>query len=486
MDIAQRIYILQTKKISVRMALFMGVTVMSYRRYKQLSLFDLVWNEAINQEHELVQLARKIDWGSITFSLLRYFSTKGRRSKDIRLMVGLHILKHRDNLSDQDVVDKLHENVYYLYFCDVSPSDAFEKGGKILDESTMTKFRKRIGIEGVQEMESIIRDQLVREKKMSARTHIIDTTAMEKHREYPTDSSLLHKGRKKLVQYISTLKQCGVKMPQGLRSFTRISKKVLIQVNKFGKNKDTQREKGIKDLASFAKHITKRIPIIRSRARRKLKKYIHSGERKVAQTLSATISKISQTEETLKKIIHQSLQRVKGIHVSGKIYSIHEPEVTCIRKGKKGKPNEYGSKIRISMDRNGYVVSHKAYHTNIADTNTLQDACNEWKEIFGKPPEEFAGDRGFHLNKKEHPEGFLPIKKISIPPRGKTSHPCKNNYWYKRLQRLRTRIEPLISHLKLDHRMNRSRYRGSQGDQINVCLAVIAWNTKKWIRSQAA
>ncbi|MDR4507932.1 MAG: hypothetical protein MRJ65_06795 [Candidatus Brocadiaceae bacterium] len=52
----------------------------------------------------------------------------------------------------------------------------------------MTKFRKRIGIERVQKMESIVREQLIREKKMSARIHTIDTAAMEKHREYPTES----------------------------------------------------------------------------------------------------------------------------------------------------------------------------------------------------------------------------------------------------------------------------------------------------------
>lgn len=49
----------------------------------------------------------------------------------------------------------------------------------------------------------------------------------------------------------------------------------------------------------------------------------------------------------------------------------------------------------------------------------------------------------------------------------------------------RSTIEPLISHLKQDHRMNRSRYSGFQGDQINASLAVIAWNTKKWVKPPA-
>jgi len=78
------------------------------------------------------------------------------------------------------------------------------------------------------------------------------------------------------------------------------------------------------------------------------------------------------------------------------------------------------------------------------------------------------------------------IPTIAIPTKGSTKHPDHKKASFKRLQRKRAAQEPIISHLKHDHRMDRCRYKGFAGDQINVSLSVIAWNTKKWIRLEQA
>lgn len=78
--------------------------------------------------------------------------------------------------------------------------------------------------------------------------------------------------------------------------------------------------------------------------------------------------------------------------------------------------------------------------------------------------------------------GTAPIAHVSIPRKGKTRHPDADTAWFQRLQRLRSHIEPVLSHLKADHRMDRCRYRGFEDDQINISWAALAWNTKKWGR----
>lgn len=459
---------------------------MGYHADRQLNIFDWVWQRTIDPQHELVKLAHKIDWDNMTYRLRKFYSKKGRHAKDVRLMIGLHILKHRDNLSDQETVNKLHENIYYLYFCGIPVSRAFSCNNKeckkILDESTMTKFRNRIGAEGVQVVESIVREQLIKEKRISPRTHIIDTTAMEKHIEYPTDSSLLHKGKKRLLGAIRKLRHYGVTIPGGLRSFSRVSKRVLISINKFGKDKQERVNAGTKKLASYARHIVKRIPGIMTISQRKIRLLKQSGELKLAQAIHKTTTELAHTTEIVNKVIHQSLKKLRGIHIPEKIYSIHEPEVTCIRKGKRAKPNEYGSKVRISIDRKGFVVSHKEYSENLSDTETIEDACKDWQEACKVPALELAADRGFHMRKEDYPEETSAVERLSIPAKGKSPPLIQGAYWFRRLQRKRTLIEPLISHLKHDHRMNRCRYKGFRGDQINVSLAVIAWNTRKWLR----
>lgn len=101
-------------------------------------------------------------------------------------------------------------------------------------------------------------------------------------------------------------------------------------------------------------------------------------------------------------MIAQSEARYKGEHIKNKVFSLHEPRVTCIAKGKRGKPNEYGSKVSISMDRNGFIVSHDEYDENVADNNTLAQAVSGWEVATGQAPEELAGDRGYHM--PEYPE----------------------------------------------------------------------------------
>jgi IS5 family transposase len=47
----------------------------------------------------------------------------------------------------------------------------------------------------------------------------------------------------------------------------------------------------------------------------------------------------------------------------------------------------------------------------------------------------------------------------------------------------RAAIEPVISHLKHQHRLIRCFLKSFLGDQMNLLLATAAWNLKKWLRT---
>lgn len=171
---------------------------------------------------------------------------------------------------------------------------------------------------------------------------------------------------------------------------------------------------------------------------------------------------------------------MEDVHVPNKVLSLHEPEVAAIPKGKRGKPNEYGSKVALATDNNGFVIVHNEYDHNVFDPKTMDSAVIGWEEVCGRKPEELGADRGFHTD--ELTEQVKAIAVVAIPTKGSTKHKDHKTKTFKRLQRKRAAQEPIISHLKRDHLMDRCRYKGFEGDQINVSLAVIAWNTKKWIR----
>lgn len=462
---------------------------MAYDRCEQYDIYRQIFQEPLRRDHELILLAERMDWDGITDRLMPFYSKVGRQAKRLRLMVGLHILKHRFNVSDEDVVQGLHENVYWMVFCGVKLEAQYRNGGEgrvevrpcwFLESSTMTKFRRRLGSKGMGILEEVIKEHLISEKQVSSRSHFVDTTAQPKNIEYPTDASLLDKGRRRLVNTIKRLKGHGVTLGQGIRSFHRLSKRVMVGIHKFGKDRKERIEEGLKELVRYAREVVKRVPLVVEGSQKRVGELLEKGEKKAAEVIERLGERLKVDTELVKKVIHQTEQMLRGVHIKGKLYSLHEPHVACIRKGKRSRVDEYGTKVIISVDRNGYVVDHQEYASNPADSELLDEACQRWEETFGHPAKGLGADRGFHLNARSPTPHLDKIEKVSIPTKGKRPHPESKKSWFRRLQRQRTKIEPILGHLKADHRMDRCRYKGDEGDRINVSLATISWNLRKW------
>lgn len=449
---------------------------MAHETYHQHSIFEWSLHQFLDPGHELLQLAQQIDWDRMMEELRKYYSRQGRRPKSTRLMVGLMILKHRYNMSDEEVVSGLHENVYWMAFCGVSPERS-----EIVEASTLCKFRRRIGAEGTGFIEAIIRDQLIQGRHMTHRVMLADTTAMEKHIAYPTETGLLQRGRIRVMKGIQKLVALGVEAPGGLRTFTRVSKKVLVDINKLGRDRAERIRDGAYQLVEYARHTLKAVPQVIDQMGPVIKRLSQSGEEKIARKAEAIEKTVRSESMKLLQVIDQTIARYQELPQGRKLYSMHEPHVTCIRKGKRSKPNEYGSKVALCVDRKGYVVGHQEYTDNRQDGKTLADALKSWKEAFGRLPWGLGADRGYHSREGGSPQELGQVERVAIPARGRYKPPEERAPWFRRLSAKRAGIEAIISHLKTDHRMNRSRYKGFVGDQMNVSWAVIAWNTKKWL-----
>ena len=157
-----------------------------------------------------------------------------------------------------------------------------------------------------------------------------------------------------------------------------------------------------------------------------------------------------------------------------KIYSYHAPEVKCIAKGKSHKKYEFGNKVSIaSTAKNGWVVGAESFAENIYDGKTLADSLIQTSEIIGDCPLEAYVDRGY----KGYTGYFL---KTQIYHQGQRRGISKSmRSWLRK----RSKIEPLIGHLKTDHRMGRNYLLGIDGDKINSILAAAAFNLRKILRA---
>jgi len=160
-----------------------------------------------------------------------------------------------------------------------------------------------------------------------------------------------------------------------------------------------------------------------------------------------------------------------------KVYSLHNPEVICIAKGKAHKKYEFGRKASVTMLRDsGVIVSAVSFKENIYDGDTLESALDQSRTMTAKTFKSVLVDKGYKGRKNvQGTEVIIPKK------------PSKNlSAYHRKKQRKRNgrraAIEPVISHLKSDYRMARCFLKGARGAGLNLALAAAAWNLKKWIK----
>lgn len=407
----------------------------------QLEIFKTVLLSFINPQHELCLLAKKIDWDGLEKEFAPLYGNVGRPSVPIRTIVGLLLLKQMYNLGDETVVQRYLENPYWQHFC----GEIYFQYRLPFDPSDFVHFRKRIGEDGMKKIfkQSIGlfgKDMIHKEVKEVR----IDTTVQEKNITFPTDRKLYEKA----IEYCKRIaKTEGVKLK---RTYAREIKKLKQQL-RFAK-----KPKNYKKL-------------------QKTQKKLHRIAIKIYKDLVDQLSPIpKQTyNDTFNNLYHVLTQRRDD---SNKIYSLHEPEVLCIAKGKEHKPYEFGNKSSFAYTRkSGIIVGAMAIEGNAYDGHTLKPQLLQVRELTEGHIRKAIVDRGYRTRE--------PIGDIEIV----TPKALKRESYYlkkKREERCRSRagIEGLISHLKHDHRMKRNYLKGTAGDKINTFLAAAAYNMMKWMR----
>lgn len=423
---------------------------MALRETSQTAEGDLFRQELvnlINLRHPLVQLAQKIDWASCEqrFGGL-YKAGIGRPGHPIRLMVGLQLLKHTSNLSDEEVVAVWVENPYWQHFC----GEQYFRHDLPIDPSLMTGFRKRIGEAGCEFILGLT-VQAGLATKAVAKTSLavvnVDTTVQDKAVAFPTDARLLHKARVALVRRARKL---GIELRQ---SYERVGQASFVRSQRY----------------AHARQIN------RARAQnRKLRTYlgrvIRDIERKT-QSDDTRSGRLDRLLEIAARIHSQPRKRSEGD--PPKLYSVHAPEVECIAKGKIHKQYEFGVKVGIvSTSKESFVIGAKSLPGNPYDGHTLQACLEQAERVSGMKAKEAYTDRGY----RGHDCNSSTLKVwIAGARRGVTAA------IHRKLKR-RNAVEPVIGHLKSDGRLARNFLKGIEGDAMNALLCGAGHNMRKILK----
>ncbi len=389
----------------------------------QLEMFKTVLTSFIYPNHKLCLLAKEINWDSLEAEFAPLYGSTGRPSIPIRTIVGLVLLKQMYNLGDETVVERYLENPYWQHFC----VEIYFQYKLPFDPSDFVHFRKRIGEDGMKKIfkQSIhlFGEDTIRREVKEVR---VDTTVQEKNITYPTDRKLTEK----VIEYCKRIaKKEDIKLK---RTYNMEIKKLKYQL------RFARKPKNYKKL---------------NRLQGKLKRIAY----KIFEDLVTQLDPVPKQSyyETFDLLFSVLTQKKDD---KNKVYSLHEPGVLCIAKGKEHKPYEFGNKSSFAYTRkSGIIVGAMAIEGNAYDGHTLKPQLLQVRELTGGKIKKAIVDRGYRV------KGKIGSIEIVMPEVLK-----KESYYMKKQREARCRsragIEGLISHLKYDHRMRRNSIsKESQG-----------------------
>lgn len=396
----------------------------------------------LNSKHPLLVLAQKLPWEFFEKEFAQFYAAVGRPAKPIRLMVGLLLLKQIENLSDERVVAVWVQNPYHQAFCGM---ECFQWDWPC-DPTDLVYFRKRIGEAG---MEKIFQVSVALHGEASLeREVVIDTTVQEKNITFPTDTKLR-------VKVMSRCWKLAAEENITLRRSYRRELKKTLRVVRFSRKRDDQ----------------KKLPA----AIRRIKTMANALLRDVRRKLPESSLAVRHEElENYHRAVNQKRQD------KNKIYSLHEPDVICISKGKEHKKYEFGAKAALAMTKTGcIIVGAKNFSHNAYDGDTLKELLAQVQTVRGLAPETSFCDRGFRGRK------YVDGTAIVLP---EAPAPNISEYAKRKARKnfgRRSAIEPVIGHLKNYFRLARNFLKGTIGDAVNLLLAAAAFNFKKWMNALA-
>ena len=391
----------------------------------------------LDPRQELYRLAGIIDWASLEreFGAL-YCPDNGRPGVPIRLMAGLHLLKHTFALSDEEVVTQWVLNPYYQYFCGAE----FFHHELPINPSQMTRWRKRIGEAGCEKLLALTIEAGKRTKTVTERSFekvIVDTTVQPKAVAHPTDTRLYYKA---LMSLVRVAKREGVDLRQ---SYTRVSRIAFLKHGRHMKAKQ----------------------FIRARKQQRI---IKLAAGRVMRELERKLSDEAYTEHRGLMLLTELLLSQKR-RTKGKVYSLHAPEVECIAKGKAHRPYEFGVKVSLATTlKEGFVVGIQACPGNPNDAHTLDAQLDQVETLTGRVPRRTFVDQGYKGHGVAVDRSHVLISRTRNLPKA-----------LKLELRRRSAIEPEIGHMKSDGLLGRNHLKGMAGDAMHALLCGAGHNLRK-------
>lgn len=400
---------------------------------------------------------------------------RGRLGTPAEIVLRMLLLKHLRNWSFEVLEREVRPNLLYREFTRVG-------AGKVPDAKTLGRQARALGPEVIKQLHERVVELAVENKVVQGRKMRVDTTVVETNIHYPTDSSLLGDGNRVLTRLMKKVPVLAGPRGTKMRDRSRSVKLRVLDIARAARSKAPQSQEKLKQAYRKLLDSTSRVV---GQAKRFSKEIAEGVKRTTGILRKAALDGLRQQIDTMLPRIRQVIRQTKARvlegdnHAPGKIFSIFEPSTEVIRKGKAGKPNEFGKMVKVQEAENQIITDFEVYDQRPADSDLLIPAIEIHQQRTGRTPDMATADAGFYSAKNTAAAKRAGVKRVSVPSRSTKNADLKREQkkrWFRKGQKWRTGCEGRISVLKRRHGLNRCRYKGAAGMKRYVGLGIIADN----------
>jgi IS5 family transposase len=387
-------------------------------------------------------------------------------------------LRFRYRLGFETLCAEVCDSIAWRRFCRIGIADS------VPHPTTLMKITTRCGDRAIDQLNEALLTKAMVAHVVKLDKVRADTTVVPANVAYPTDSGLLAKGVAKLTKTVAALHALGLARRTGFRDRTRSVRRRAHQIAAWLRRRSGEAKDEVLgltgELATIAEATIKDAQVVATNARRGLRRAGQGASGRAA----ALVTDLERTIGVLDQIVAQTRCRLAGQVPDGatRVVSLHDTDARPIRKGRLGKPVEFGYKAQVTDNVDGIVLDYRLEKGNPADAPMLVPAMTRVVTLLGKVPKAVTADRGYGEAKVETELDSLGVKHVAIPRKGRpgaTRRELESSRRFRKLLKWRTGSEGRISHLKHSWGWERTMLDGIDGASTWCGWGVLAHNATK-------
>ena len=412
-----------------------------------------------------------------------YFDARiGRPSIPMETYLRLMFLKFRYRLGYESLCREVADSISWQRFCRIP------FGTRVPHPTTLMKITTRCGADAVAGLNEALLAKAAVAKVLRTDKVRADTTVVEAAVAYPTDSGLLAKAIGSMARTVQRIKAAGgatgTRTRDRRRSAGRRARSIASTLRLRGEQQRDQVQTAVRritgELAGIAEQAMREASSVIRNARRALR--TATGQRK--GRLHRAINDLGTVVGRAERVVAQTRSRLAGVmpESASRLVSLHDVDARPIRKGRLGKPVEFGYKAQIVDNTDGVILDHTVEIGNPHDAPQLAPAIERITARTGRTPRAVTADRGYGEASVERDLTELGVRRVAIPRKGKPTA-ARREFEHRRAFRdkvkWRTGSEGRINHIKRSYGWNRTELTGVNGARTWCGHGVFAHNLVK-------